>query len=194
MSLNKVGNRKRKAEKPEPQPDSRTEESTRPIGTPAVIADDKMEGIRKMVQALNQGGGTAKFNLNEILSMDQENRSMPEVLSIPIGGLEHDMYKMLERTRLTNYQKGLYCDAIHVAEHGFGWKQEFPNADANGKEINLDFPIPFFGDSIVNRMRAAVSVDGQSLEVFERTTSAWTRYLYEKEQLQQQQARRGIQQ
>lgn len=192
MSLNKIGNRKRKVEKPEA--DARAEERSRPIGTPAVIADDKMEGIRKMVQALNEGGGTAKFNLNEILSMDQENRSMPEVLSIPIGGLEHDMYKMLERTRLTNYQKGLYCDAIHVAEHGFGWKQTFPHPDANGNEINLDFSIPFFGDSIVNRMRAAVSVDGQSLEVFERTTSAWTRYLYEKEQLQQQQARRGIQQ
>lgn len=195
MSLNKVASRKPKQKPLDPEPEKTREKPVAPIGTPAVIGDDKMEGIKQMVQALrDKDGGTSKFNMADVLAMDQESRSMPEVLSIPIGGLEKDMYKQIERTRLTNYQKGLYCDGIHIATHGFGWKQKFPDADANGNEIDLDFPIPFLGEAIVNRMRAAVSVDGQSLEVFERTTSAWTRYLYEKEQLQQQQRNRGIQQ
>jgi len=186
LSLDRVANRRKKVDRPEPEPEP---EKRDPIGTPAIVPEDKFEGLKNLVEKMSTGGGQ-KFSMNEVLSMDSENKSMPEVLAIPIGGLEHDMYRMLERTRLTNYQKGLYCDGIHLAEHGYGWKQTFPN----GEEINLDFPIPIMGEAVVNRMRGAVSVDGQSLEVFERTTSAWTRYLYEKEQLQQQQSRRGIQQ
>src|SRR6266849_4785558 len=188
MSLDGIANRKRKIDKPEPDPtaDKRQEE---PIATPAVIPEEKVEGLKQLFETLHNAG-TSKFSMSDVLSMDLETKGMPDVLAIPIGGSEHDMYRMLERTRLTNYQKGLYCDGIHLAQHGYGWRQTFPN----GEEINLDFPIPIMGEAVVSRMRGAVSVDGQSLEVFERTTSAWTRYIYVKVQLQQQQSRRGIQQ
>src|SRR6266852_3920945 len=126
MSLERVANRRKKIERPEPEPEP---EKRDPIGTAAVVPEDKSEGIKKLVDAMNTGSGAQKFSMNEVLSMDSENKSMPEVLAIPIGGLEHDMYRMLERTRLTNYQKGLYCDGIHQAQHGFGWKQEFPNGE-----------------------------------------------------------------
>jgi hypothetical protein len=188
MSLDRISNRKRKVEKPEPEPEENGGASS-PIGTPAVIPEEKAEGLRQLFTALNQAG-TQKFSMSDILSMDLESKGMPDVLAIPIGGSEHDMYRMLERTRLTNYQKGLYCDGIHQAQHGFGWRQEFPN----GEVIDLDFPIPIMGESIVNRMRASVSVDGQSLEVFERTTSTWLQRLYEAERQREIQSRRGIQQ
>lgn len=209
MSLDRLSSRKRKIVSPAPQesqqpddknaPDLATGQNPNqdgaagvspPIGTPATISPEKFEGIKRMVEAMRESGSGKGFSMNEVLSMDSETRSMPDVLAIPIGGAEHDVYRMLERTRLTNYQKGLYCDGIHLATHGFGWKETFPN----GEEINLDFPIPILADSIVSRLRAAVSVDGQSLEVFERTMSNWTRYLYEKDQQAQLQQRRGIQQ
>jgi hypothetical protein len=199
MSLDRVGSRKRKIEKPEPEetPDSAREENdasgngpgSMPIATPAIIPEEKAEGLRQLFQTLNQGGAQ-KLSMSDVLSMDLESKGMADVLAIPIGGSEHDMYRMLERCRLTNYQKGLYCDGIHQAQHGFGWKQKFPN----GEEIDLDFAIPIMGESIVNRMRASVSVEGQSLEVFERTTSTWLQRLYEAERQNQLQSRRGIQQ
>jgi hypothetical protein len=193
LSLDRISNRKRKiptplAEDVPPQPEDEPEAS-RPIGLPAVIPEDKAEGLKNLFDQLNKGGAQ-RFSMNDILSMDLESKGMPDVLAIPIGGSEHDMYRMLERTRLTNYQKGLYCDGIHLAQHGFGWKQTFPN----GEEIDLDFPIPIMGEAIVNRMRASVSVDGQSLAVFERTTSTWLQRLYEAERQREQQSRRGIQQ
>jgi hypothetical protein len=187
LSLDKIASRKHKTEKPEAEPEKG--EASSPIGTPAVIPAEKVEGLKTLFDTLNKGGGQ-KFSMNEVLSMDLESKGMPDVLAIPIGGSEHDMYRMLERTRLTNYQKGLYCDGIHVAEHGFGWRQEFPN----GEIINLDFPIPILGESVVNRMRASVSVDGQSLDVFERTTSTWLQRLYEAERQRELQSKRGIQQ
>lgn len=197
MSLDKIASRKRKIDKPEqektPEPlDEAPDRAgvSRPIGTPAVIPDDKLEGIKQIFEQMKDGGATKGFSMDQVLSMDSESVGMPTVLSIPIGGTEHDMFRNIERTRLTNYQKGLYCDAIHVAEHGIGWRETFPN----GETIDLDFPVTIMADAVVKRMRAAGSVDGQSLEVFERTMSNWTRYLYEKDQQAQQQSRRGIQQ
>jgi hypothetical protein len=187
MSLDKIANRRRKTEKPEPEP---AKEEPSPIGTPAIVPEEKFEGIKKLFENLNQSSGGKPFSMSEVLSMDLETKGMPDVLAIPIGGSEHDMYRMLERTRLTNYQKGLYCDGIHQAQHGFGWKQEFPT----GEVIDLDFPLPFLGEAIVYRMRAAVSVDGASLENFKETTSAWLQRLYEAERQRDQQSRRGIQQ
>jgi hypothetical protein len=190
MSLDKLAGRKRK---PEPHPEPAKEEGHRassPIGTPAVIPEEKAEGLKQLFETLTRGGSGGKFSMNDVLSMDLESKGMPDVLAIPIGGSEHDMYKMLERTRITPYQKGLYCDGIHIAEHGYGWRQEFPN----GETIDLDFPIPIMGEAIVNRMRAAVSVGGESLAVFERTTSTWLQRLYEAERQRDQQSRRGIQQ
>lgn len=174
-----------------PEPDNDTPDSpeSRPIGTPAVIADDKIEGLKEIFQTMNANTGKG-FSMNEVLSMDNETKGMPDVLAIPIGGAEHDMFRMLERTRVTTYQKGLYCDGIHIAEHGIGWKETFPN----GETIDLDFTVPIMGDAIVKRLRASVSVDGQSLAVFERTTSTWLQRLYEAERQQAQRAGRGIQQ
>jgi hypothetical protein len=196
LSLDRIGSRKRKVDRPQTDdapPDLATEkdepETNGHIGTPAVIPDDKAEGLRQLFQTLNQGGAQ-KLSMNDVLSMDLESKGMADVLAIPIGGSEHDMYRMLERCRLTNYQKGLYADGIHIAQHGFGWTQKFPN----GEMIDLDFPIPTMGEAIVVRMRASVSVEGQSLEVFERTTSTWLQRLYEAERQNQLQSRRGIQQ
>ncbi len=194
MSLDRVSNRKRKIDKPPPEeardnlPENRKEPE--PVATPAMIPEEKFEGLKKLVETFSNGGSNKPFSMSEVLSMDLETKGMPDVLAIPIGGSEHDMYRMLERTRLTNYQKGLYCDGIHLAQHGFGWKQEFPN----GETIDLDFPIPIMGEAIVNRMRASVSVDGQSLAVFERTTSTWLQRLYEAERQREIQSKRGIQQ
>lgn len=177
MSLSKALKKK-----PPPEPTTETEPKQEPkpavFGKEAVLPEGKAEGLKQVVDALRSATQqTGGLNMNSILSMDSQGTSMPDVLQIPIGGRENDMYRMLERTRLSQYQKGLYAKAIWRAENGLGYGP-------------LKRPIPQLGTFVVFHLRAAVSVDGESLAVFERTVSAWEKMLYTQEaQIKQQQAK-----
>lgn len=178
MSLrNIVGKKKHHIAEPDPPPE---DPQTRPpiIGHEAVIPEARKEGLKEAVNALRDvAQKTGGLSMTSVLSMDRQGTSMPDILQIPVGGRENDMYKMLERTRLTPYQKGLYAKAIWRAENGLGWGP-------------LQRPIPQLGTFIVFHLRAAVSVNGESLAVFERTVASWEKMLYTQEaQIKQQQAK-----
>lgn len=156
----------------------------KPQGEPAMIPEDKLKGMEEIVKAFSNGNGGVKgFSMNELLKMDDSSKTLPDILGVPIGAQEGDMYRILERCRLTKHEKQVFVNAIHLAEHGFGYSY---------KGINLDFPIPFYGEYIVKHLRGSVSVDGESLATFERTVSTWVAKLYATQQQQQVQSQRGI--
>lgn len=162
----------------------------------AMIPSAKFEGLQRLVTTIAQANkaveGGGGFSMNSLLSMDETQKTMPDVLSVLLGAQEHDMYSILERCRLTPENHRLYTNGIHLASHGYGWKGEIP--DAKGQVLDLDFTIPILGDSIVRKLRGSVSIDGESRKEFERTTSQWTRVLYEKQEMERQNMQRGIRQ
>ncbi len=156
-----------------------------PRDNAAMIPAERVEALKEIAQAFsgNQNQGIKGFSMNELLKMDDSAKGLPDILGYPIGAQENDMYRMLERCRLTKHEKQVYVAAIHFAEHGLGYSY---------KGINLDFPVPFYGDYIVKELRGSVSVDGESLATFERTTATWVAKLYASQQQQGLQAQRGI--
>jgi hypothetical protein len=155
-----------------------------PNGNPAMIPEDRLTELKKVTEAFSTGNGGVKgFSMNELLKMDDTQKGLADILGYPIGAQENDMYRMLERCRLTKHEKAVYVQAIHFAEHGLGY---------NWGKINLDFPVPFYGEYIVKQLRGSVSVDGASLETFEHTVSTWLQKLYASQQQTQQQLQRGI--
>lgn len=195
MSLNNIMNRKKR--KPMQEANNGHDETTdeRPggaaplpsgvepptVGTEAMIPESSLAKIGSVIKSMQETGRARPFSMNEILSMDSEAKTIGDVLSIPVGGGEKDMYRMLERTRISKHEKYLYCEAIRIAEHGIGYKRG-----------NLDFPVPMLGEHLVKLMRASVSIDGASLEIFERTTSTWVKQLYQTQQDNELRAKRGI--
>jgi hypothetical protein len=183
--------RKRSVSPPEPDAASGNEESKQvraqvePQNNAAMIPAERMESLKQVADAFSStgNGGVKGFSMNELLKMDDSTKGLPEILGVPIGAQENDMYRMLYRCRLTKHEKTVFIQAIHLAEHGFGYAY---------KGINLDFPVPFYGERIVKELRASVSVDGESLATFERTTSTWVAKLYASQQQTQQQLQRGI--
>ena len=168
---------------PEPEPAA---PELAAAGTPAVIPQDKQEGLAELVRNLQTNRG---FSMNEILSMDSQQKGVYDALVIPIGGLESDKYKMLERTRLTQYEIELFTDAIDQAEHGLGY-----HMGTASKADDLDFPIPRLGEWVVSKLRGYVSKDGASLAIFENVAQPWIQRLYDKQKDLEAQAQRGIQQ
>jgi hypothetical protein len=157
-------------------------------GTPADIPNPRLEGLKNIIDNLPRGNGASGgggFSMTDLLGMDSESKGVYDAMVIPIGGQEHDKYRILERCRLTKYETGLYTDAMYVAEHGLG---------IPGFEGELDRPIPNFGDWIVSKLRATVSEDGQSLEVFEKVAAAWIQRLYQTQADLEKKAKAGIQQ
>jgi hypothetical protein len=195
MSLDKMLSRKKKSVSPDETASgtgsASPNEEARPksvqgelMGAPAVIPEDRTQALREVVNAFKSDQpGSKTFSMNELLKMDDSQKGLAEILGVVLGAQENDMYRMLERCRLTKHEKQVYVMAIHFAEHGLGY---------NWGNINLDFPIPFYGDLIVKHLRGSVSVDGESLATFERTTSTWVARLYATQQAQQQQGQRGI--
>lgn len=195
MSLDKILSRKKKQPKPvnpeaadnktpsgETTPEGIAPETA--IGTPAQLGDEKFNALKEMASAINSKGGSSGpgFSMTDLLKMDTGNEGIADVLEIPVGGKEKDMYRMLERTRLTKYQIGLFTRGIFTAQHGFGLPP------------HLDFTVPALGELIVWKLRGYVSLDGASLGVFERTTSMWVRSLYQAQQEEQAKRNRGINQ
>jgi len=155
-----------------------------PNNNAAMIPEERARDLATVAKAFSTGNGGVKgFSMNELLKMDDQQKGLADILGYPIGAQENDMYRMLERCRLTKHEKAVYVQAIHFAEHGLGY--------AWGK-INLDFPVPFYGEYIVKQLRGSVSVDGGSLETFEHTVSTWLTKLYTSQQQAQQQSQRGI--
>src|SRR6266699_2665812 len=195
MSLDKMLNRKKKSVSP-PEPEQASGVTPRqeqnpnqeapqgePIGSAAMIPEERIEALKEIAQAF-QGQQTGRgFSMNDILKMDDTSKGLPEILGVPIGAQEGDIYRMLERCRLTKHEMQVYTNAIHIAEHGFGYSY---------KGVNLDFPVPFYGEYNVKKLRGSVSVDGESLATFERTVSTWVARLYATAQQQQVQQQRGI--
>jgi hypothetical protein len=206
MSLDEIMNRRKRKRSVSPESSGASGGSANPMpnpnqegpkvepqqGSAAVIPEDRAAGLNEIVKTFsgnqNQTGKT--FSMNELLKMDDSQKGLPEILGVPIGAQENDMYRILERCRLTKHEKQVYVQAIHFAEHGLGYSYKSPNSKGDG--IKLDFTVPFYGDYIVKQLRGSVSVDGESLGVFERTVSTWVARLYATQQNQQQQAQRGI--
>jgi len=172
VSLEDIMRRKRRSVSPPEQasgdtsPSPGTEQAgpdqprqAEPASNMAMIPVERVEGLKGIVEAFtaNQNQGIRGFSMNELLKMDDSQKGLPDILGYPIGAQENDMYRMLERCRLTKHEKQVYVAAIHFAEHGLGYRY---------KEINLDFPVPFYGDYIVKELRGSVSVDGESLATF----------------------------
>src|SRR6266700_4227558 len=188
MSLDSVLGRKRKVKKTEPEPEEKpgVVEKVEPetiVGTPAVIPGARLQGLANVIETVQGKGGT--FSMNDILQMDNASAGVYDALVIPLGGQEHDLYRILERTRLTQYQIELFTDAIDMAEHGLGYKGTV--------NVNLDFPEPRLGEWVVKKMRAYVSLDGQSRAEYERVASQWVQRLYQQQQDLEKSKTRGVQ-
>ncbi len=197
MSLDKMMRRRKRSVSPdetasagESQP-KQGPNQVEPRDNAAMIPAERSEGLRDIVKAFSPVNiGLKGFSMNELLKMDDSQKGLPEILGVPIGAQENDMYRMLERCRLTKHEKQVYVQAIHFAEHGFGYNYKQPGSKGEG--INLDFPVPFYGDYIVKQLRGSVSVDGGSLETFERTVSTWVAKLYATAEQRNNQTQRGI--
>jgi hypothetical protein len=172
----------RKPPEDEQLPEAEREEHASVIGTVAVVPKEREDALKEVIEKLGDAGKTGGgLSMNSILSMDSSSVGIADVLQIPVGGKETDMYRWIERTRLTPRQKGLYSKAIWRAEHGLGWGP-------------LDRTIPALGDFMILQIRSALSVDGASLQVFENTVSVWSKALYEKQSQADAQRQRGISQ
>lgn len=185
------------AAKPEPEQngDGQPIEQRDPrVGSPAMILDDKFTGLQQLATKLATAkGGEGGFSINQLLTMDDHSKGLPEILGYPIGAQEKDKYRMFERSRLSQYQIELFSDGAEMAEHGLGFRGNFPD-DPDWDAIGLDWVLPNFGDWIVYKLRAYVSKDGESLGVFERTVSGWKDALYKAAEEQRRQVNRGINQ
>jgi hypothetical protein len=181
--LNRKAKKKKPSAEPSPQEKKVDASKRKKLEKPAVIPESRKEGLQEIAKVFSENQSGKGFSMSELLKMDDTQKSLPDILGYPIGAQESDMYRMLERCRLTKHEMQVYTNAIHVAEHGFGY---------NYKSINLDFPIPFYGEYIVKKLRASVSVDGESLQTWERAVSTWVARLYATQQEQQKQTQRGI--
>lgn len=173
-----------------PKEEKQEEEAPTPelqVGSPATVAPEKVDALKNVLANLpnRTPGSTSGFSMNDLLGMDSEQKGVYDAIVLPIGGQEHDAYRILERCRLTKYEEGLYTDAMYVAEHGLG---------IPGFNGQLDFPMPNFAFWIVSKLRATVSHEGQSLEIFERVAASWVQRLYQTQQDLEKKANAGIQQ
>jgi len=129
----------------------------------AIISDEQrknMDNLPKPGQAID---------LRKLFKFEGGTKNIANALLIIVGGEETDKYAMFERTNFPDkYTADLFADAAQFAEHGAGGD-------------NLDFPIPQLGEWIVKKMRAYVSINGDSRDAFERAASAWVVKLYQKE-------------
>lgn len=129
----------------------------------AIITDEQrknMDNLPKPGQAIDLG---------KLFKFEGGTKNIANALLIIVGGEETDKYAMFERTNFPDkYTADLFADAAQFAEHGAGGD-------------NLDFPIPQLGEWIVKKMRAYVSINGDSRDAFERAASAWVVKLYQKE-------------
>lgn len=205
MSLDGIMRRRKKSVSP-PEPETASggqpgkdtpvqklpDRQVEPNNNAAMIPAERVEALEAVVKVLggDRNQGMKGFSMNELLKMDDSQKGLPDILGYPIGAQENDMYRMLERCRLTKHEKQVYVHAIHFAEHGLGYHYKQPNSPGDG--INLDFPVPFYGEYIVKQLRGSVSVDGESLATFERTTATWVAKLYASQQQAGLQQQRGI--
>src|SRR6266480_880369 len=129
----------------------------------AVISDeqrDKLANLPKPGQAID---------LSKLFKFEGGTKNIANALLIIVGGEETDKYAMFERTNFPDkYTADLFSDGAQYAEHGAGGD-------------NLDYPIPQLGEWLVKKMRAYVSINGNSRDAFEREASAWVVKLYQKE-------------
>lgn len=196
MSLEKMMRRKRKSVSPPDEkasggsdgqsPESSVREGELVQNGPAMIPQDRLDALKQVKDVFTGGkdGQRGGFSMNELLKMDDQQKGLADILGYPIGAQENDMYRILERCRFKNgHEKQVYIKAIHFAEHGLGYTY---------KGINLDFPVPFYGEYIVKQLRGSVSIQGESLAVFERTTATWVAKLYAQQNQNALQAQRGI--
>ena len=143
--------------------ESATNGNNEPKLEAATISDeqrDKMANLSKPGQAVDLG---------KLFKFEGGTKNIANALMIIVGGEETDKYAMFERTIFPDkYTADLFSDAVHYAEHGAGGD-------------NLDYPIPQLGEWIVKKMRAYVSINGDSRDAYERAASAWTIKLYQKE-------------
>ena len=143
--------------------ESATNGNNAPQPEAAAISDeqrDKMANLPKPGQAID---------LSKLFKFEGGSKNIANALMIIVGGEETDKYAMFERTNFPDkYTADLFADAAQEAEHGAGGD-------------NLDFPIPQLGEWIVKKMRAYVSIKGDSRDAFERAASAWTIKLWQRD-------------
>jgi hypothetical protein len=143
--------------------ESSTNGTVEPQLEAATISDEQ----RKKLANLPQPGQT--IDLGKLFKFEGGSKNIANALMIIVGGEETDKYAMFERTTFPDkYTADLFSDAAQFAEHGAGGD-------------NLDFPIPQLGEWIVKKMRAYVSINGDSRDAFERAASAWTIKLWQRD-------------
>jgi|SRR6267378_1607447 len=144
-----------------------SESSTNGIIEPKLEAATISDEQRKKLANLPQQGQT--IDLGKLFKFEGGSKNIANALMIIVGGEETDKYAMFERTNFPDkYTADLFSDAAQFAEHGAGGD-------------NLDYPIPQLGEWIVKKMRAYVSINGDSRDAFERAASAWTIKLWQRD-------------